>query len=172
MNKEKVLVLLGLGSNQGNRLEYLEKAIHEISKIDSLQIIQASSVYISQAIGPKQRDFYNLVIAVETRQKAEKLLTELQSIEKKLGRIKKTKWGPRTIDIDILIYGKEIIKTERLTIPHKEIYRRKFVILPLLELSKDLKLSDLRKIETSMEIVKNQRVSKIIDSEKIKKWIS
>lgn len=124
---------LSLGSNLGDREKFLKKAISEIKKI--AKIIQKSKIYETSPVGYKnQGDFLNMVIKIETDINPQELLKKIQKIEKDLGRERKIKNGPRTIDIDILIYENTIVDEPDLKIPHPRMYERKFVLVPLLEL--------------------------------------
>jgi 2-amino-4-hydroxy-6-hydroxymethyldihydropteridine diphosphokinase len=131
-------VYLGLGSNQDNPAAQLEQAIESLHKDDQLTVKAISSNYRSAPIGPgDQDDYINAVVCVETSLSAEQLLDCLQEIENRQGRVRKQRWGERTLDLDILLYDNEIIDTERLTIPHKELSNRNFVLLPLMEITSE-----------------------------------
>jgi dihydroneopterin aldolase/2-amino-4-hydroxy-6-hydroxymethyldihydropteridine diphosphokinase len=133
-----VKVFLGLGSNLGNRVEYIERAIEEIGSLKDTKIIKKASLYETEPWGFKEQpDFINSAVEIETMLSAEELFNEVKSIEQKLKRKSKGKWQEREIDIDILFYGNEIIKSERINIPHKEIEKRKFVLIPMYELAPD-----------------------------------
>ena len=128
------IIYLSLGSNIGNRRKNLEKALIELEK-NNINIIKISSVYETEPVGPKQRNFYNIAGKFSTNLLPDELLKQLKQIEKTLGRIKTFRWGPRVIDIDILFYGAQIIKTKNLIIPHKEIANRAFVLVPMKEIA-------------------------------------
>ena len=133
-------VFLGLGSNKGNKIEYLKKAVYEINKDDKCSVLKCSSVYESKPLGvPGQNNFFNAVIQIKTGYSASELFQKIKNIEKTIGRTENIKWGPREIDIDLLFYGSRIISDENLSIPHKEILNRDFVIEPLLEIAPDIK---------------------------------
>ncbi|MCK9186080.1 2-amino-4-hydroxy-6-hydroxymethyldihydropteridine diphosphokinase [Candidatus Gracilibacteria bacterium] len=124
---------LSLGSNLGDRENFLKKAISEIKKIAKIK--KKSKIYETSPVGYKnQGNFLNMVISIETAVSPKELLENLQKIEKELGREKKIKNGPRTIDIDILTYEDTIVDEPNLKIPHPRMYERKFVLVPLLEL--------------------------------------
>ena len=108
-------IYLSLGSNIGNRKKNLEKALTELNK-NNIKEIKISSLYETEPVGPKQRNFYNIA-------------------GKFKGRTKTYHWGPRVIDIDILFYGKQTIKSKNLIIPHKEIVNRAFVLIPMNEIA-------------------------------------
>ena len=134
-------VFLGLGSNVGNRKEYLEKAIKALKDISGITVTNMSSIYETEPFGEiKQDKFLNMVIKIETTLAPEKLLKITMAIEKDLDRLRTVRWGPRTIDIDILLYGNEVINTKDLTIPHAGLIERDFVLVPLLEIDSEIKL--------------------------------
>ena len=128
------IIYLSLGSNIGNRKKNLEKAIAEISS-NNISTIKVSSLYETEPVGPKQRNFYNIAGKFKTNLNPKELLKVLKQIEQKLGRTKTYRWGPRVIDIDILFYGRQIIKSKNLIIPHKEIINRVFVLVPMNEIA-------------------------------------
>ncbi|HMS64156.1 MAG TPA: 2-amino-4-hydroxy-6-hydroxymethyldihydropteridine diphosphokinase [Ignavibacteria bacterium] len=133
-----VKAYLGIGSNIGERISYIENAISEINKISGIKITKISSVYETEPWGEiKQDDFLNCVIEIEADIEPEGLLKKLKSIEKKLGRNKTAKWSEREIDIDLLFYGNEILLNEFLKIPHLQIEKRKFVLIPMAEIASD-----------------------------------
>lgn len=126
-------VYLSLGSNIGNRRRNIEKALMQLEK-NKIFKITISSFYETEAVGPAQRNFYNIAGKFKTEFSPLDLLKTLKQIEKFLGRTKTYRWGPRVIDIDILFYGKKIFKTKKLTVPHKEILNRAFVLVPMNEI--------------------------------------
>jgi len=134
-------VFLGLGSNMGDRNEYLQKAIKALEYVPEITVINLSSIYETEPFGGITQDkFLNMVIKIETTLIPDKLLEVTMAIEKELDRVRTVRWGPRTIDIDILLYGNEVISTRDLTIPHPGITERDFVLVPLLEVDSDIKL--------------------------------
>jgi 2-amino-4-hydroxy-6-hydroxymethyldihydropteridine diphosphokinase len=127
-------VLLGLGSNIGNKEENINKALDLISEV--CEIKRISPLYLTEPVGAiKQEWFLNCVVEVKTDYDPEKLLSYFKSIEQKLGRTKRIKNGPRSIDIDILFYEDQIVKTKNLIIPHPLIQERLFVLKPLMDLN-------------------------------------
>lgn len=129
-------IYLGLGSNIDPRKSYLKKAVFEINRLPQTKVTKKSSIYKTKAVGYKdQDDFLNAVIKIESRLSPENLLKKLLKIEKNLGRVRTKKWGPRTIDIDILLYGDRKYKSEDLTVPHPEMTERAFVLIPLAEIA-------------------------------------
>ncbi len=172
MRREKEFVFLSLGTNIGDRLQNLMKGLLMLDAVKGLEIDAVSSIYESKAIGPKQRDFYNMVISIQTKLSPRNLLNECQKIEKKLGRLKKEKWGPRTIDIDILLYGKQKIKNKDLVIPHEQMVSRRFVLEPLLEISDNQKTIKKNEIKDLLEKVKDQKITKIAKAKDVWSWNS
>ncbi|HVW96973.1 MAG TPA: 2-amino-4-hydroxy-6-hydroxymethyldihydropteridine diphosphokinase [Mucilaginibacter sp.] len=130
-------VFLLLGSNMGDRQQYLQSAVNLInSRIAPVCLL--SSVYETQSWGKTDEpDYLNQVLSLETQMAAGDLLLEVLNIERDLGRIREEKWGSRTIDIDILFYGEEIIRETGLIIPHPELHRRRFTLEPLAEIAGD-----------------------------------
>jgi 2-amino-4-hydroxy-6-hydroxymethyldihydropteridine diphosphokinase len=132
------MVVLGLGSNQGNREEYLQQAVQSLKNI--LADVFCSSVYESNALlpdnAPKEWDtaFLNMAVKGKTDLPPPVLLQEIQRIERSLGRISRGHWGPREIDIDILVYDDEVMNEAELIIPHKELLNRDFALIPLAEI--------------------------------------
>jgi len=141
MNKTYLL----LGSNMGNSKASLSKAVVQIEKLIG-KITRQSGLYSTAAWGnTKQPDFLNQVIIVETELSAPQTMATILNIEKKMGRIRTIKNAPRVIDIDILFFNKEMINQAELVIPHPEIQNRRFVLVPLNQLSPNLKHPALNK---------------------------
>lgn len=133
---------LGLGSNLDDPIHQVCRAVDEIAALPNTQLIQQSSWYRSTAVGPEQPDYINGVVAIETNLEPEPLLDALQGIEAAHQRVRAERWGPRTLDLDILLYADQVLDTNRLQVPHPWLKQRNFVILPLAELSLDLRLPD------------------------------
>ena len=135
MTAESILVHLGLGSNLGDRKEFLSMACNHLCS-EAICEFRASSIYESEPLLKMQQpDYLNMVVCGLTVLKPRELLKKCQQIEITSGRIREERWGPREIDIDILSYGSRIINKENLVIPHPEIENRSFVLMPMLELS-------------------------------------
>ncbi|MDP7285988.1 MAG: 2-amino-4-hydroxy-6-hydroxymethyldihydropteridine diphosphokinase [Dehalococcoidales bacterium] len=133
---EAITVYLGLGSNMGDRLDNLDSALDLLSQ--RLRVSKISSIYDTEALGDTdQPRFLNLVCQAHTRLESAGLLALVKGIEKKLGRVGKSV-TPRPIDIDILLYGKQVTETPELTIPHPKMTERVFVLVPLAEVAPDL----------------------------------
>lgn len=139
MSGKNNTVFIGLGSNVGNRLENLQRSISCINLLSNTIVKSVSSVYETLPFGNKdQSDFYNAVIKIETEYSPGELLNELKKIEKKIGRIKRERWGPREIDLDILLFNDLIFSDEIITLPHKGIINRDFVLFPLVEIEPEI----------------------------------
>ncbi|WP_339755956.1 2-amino-4-hydroxy-6-hydroxymethyldihydropteridine diphosphokinase [uncultured Winogradskyella sp.] len=161
-------VYIALGSNKGNKLQYLQYAVDAIFENIGL-VSKISKVYTAPALGFEGDDFYNACIKVETELKPKKILKELQAIESRLGRVAKINSGyeSREIDLDILFYNDEIIKEKILLIPHPELHKRRFVLQPLLDIAKELEHPVLNKnIELLLEACMDKSVI-----EPIKIWL-
>jgi len=125
--------IIGLGSNVGDRVKYIEKSITKIS--DFLRIRKISSVYQSDSLlTDGQIKYYNIVLSGDTYYKAVELLYILKNIEKEVGRIKRGKWKEREIDLDIIDFDRNILQSEELILPHKHMHKRSFVLYPLREI--------------------------------------
>lgn len=136
---------LALGSNVGERLEQMRSAL-DLLNVEGVAIIAASPVYQNRAIGMGDADpFLNAVVEVQTNLEAEALLDVCLAVENKLGRVRTGGWSPRTIDVDVLIFGETRVETERLQLPHPRIAERDFVLQPLADIAPEL-LIDGRKV--------------------------
>ncbi len=133
------IVYLGLGSNLGNRIKKLIQAKCLLEKDPKVQVGEVSSIYETSPIGPKQNDFLNCVFKIKTLYSPLELLRVVKGIENNMKRKKTFRDGPRVIDIDILFYGKKVVRTEELTIPHPRFAERKFVLEPLAEIAANLR---------------------------------
>ncbi len=127
---------LSIGSNIGDRLSYLKEAVRILNADDDISVSAVSSIYETAPVGfTEQADFLNIVCRIETKLDASSLLAVCQDIEKELGRVREVRWGPRTVDLDILLYNNENIEMKNLTIPHPRMQERAFVLIPLLEIA-------------------------------------
>jgi len=134
---------LGLGSNIEPRVEYINQAIREIEEIQGIEITGRSSLYLTSPWGKmNQDDFINMVLRIRTALPALTLLHHLKNIEIKMGRHQNERWGPRIIDLDILLYGDETISDQALTVPHPHMRQRLFVLLPLAEIDAEVVFPD------------------------------
>ena len=131
-----VIAYLGIGSNLGDPIENCRKALREIASLKNVHVLRRSSLYRTEPVGDiPQEWFVNGVVEVRTTFTAPQLLKALQWVEQALGRERRGRWEPRIIDIDILLYGQEIIKTESLVVPHPELHKRRFVLVPINEIA-------------------------------------
>ena len=113
-----VTVYLGLGSNLGDRLNHLQQAVEQLQAHPEIRVTRVSSIYETVPVGPvEQPDFLNMVVAAETTLSPEELLSAVQEIEQRLHRVRTIRSGPRTLDIDILLYGERVLRQEGLTFP-------------------------------------------------------
>lgn len=130
---------IGLGSNLDHRLTHLQEAVAALERLGTVAAV--SSLYESEPVGgPRQGAFLNAVVVVETELSARELLVELQTIEASTGRLREVKWGPRTLDLDLLLYGAERHETPELEVPHPRLHQRRFVLEPLVEVWPDAPL--------------------------------
>lgn len=130
------IAFIGLGSNMGDKLANLKKAIEGLGKIQGTKVLTVSSLYKTEPVGDVEQDwFVNAVAEVETGLTPRELLNKLLYIEKNLGRIRDEKWGPRVIDLDILLYDNLVMDEEGLSIPHPYLHKRGFVLVPLAEIA-------------------------------------
>ena len=144
-------VFLLLGGNLGNRQQYLQEAIALINS-NIAPVVEISSIYETQSWGKTDDpDYLNQVVTLKTEIPAPELLHKILDIELVLGRKREEKWGPRTIDIDILFYGDEIIDTEELKVPHPELHNRRFTLEPLAEIAPHLIHPVLKKTILAMK---------------------
>ena len=126
---------IGLGSNLGERESMIRRALDDLARLPSTTLVRASSLYDTEPVGDTdQPGFLNAVAQLETGLSARQLLWNLLLIERRLGRVRTRHWGPRVIDLDLLLYGNEVLDQPDLTVPHPELLRRSFVLVPLVEL--------------------------------------
>lgn len=129
-------VLLSLGSNIGDSEYQLNDAVGNLNCMNSTTLVSRSTTYITPPWGKTdQPEFHNVAVLIDTRLTVAELLVNILNIEKEMGRERVEKWGPRTIDIDIILFGDEIVKSERLTVPHPHMHERRFVLEPAAEIA-------------------------------------
>ncbi len=134
---------IGLGSNLDGPHGHVERALAELDALPLTRRRQASSRYASRPVGPAdQPDFVNAVAELSTRLSPLALLDQLQALEQRHGRVRGRRWGPRTLDLDLLLFDDREMVTARLTLPHAEMRRRAFVLVPMAELAPELALPD------------------------------
>ena len=156
---------LSLGSNLGDRAATLDAALRELEASGEVRVVRRSSLYATAPVGKTdQPEFYNLAVEVETALAPEALLDRCQAVERHLGRVRGERWGPRTLDMDILLYDRQVVSTERLIIPHAELLRRRFVLEPLLQIAPDAALPDGSPIAPQLPRVADQPVRRLASS--------
>ncbi|BBN97379.1 2-amino-4-hydroxy-6-hydroxymethyldihydropteridine diphosphokinase [Sporolactobacillus terrae] len=139
IERRRTTAYLGLGSNMGDRAGFLKRALEGLQAEQGVQIVRCSSIYETDPYGPvEQADFLNMTAQIETLLPALALLKKLQTIEADLNRTREVHWGPRTIDLDLLLFGQEMTYSEVLSLPHPDIARRAFVLKPLAEIAPHL----------------------------------
>jgi 2-amino-4-hydroxy-6-hydroxymethyldihydropteridine diphosphokinase len=128
---------IGIGSNLGDRKANTREAVDRVSKLPTTRIVRASSLYESEPLGDAKTWFVNSVIEIETEFAPDALLRRLKAIETSMGRkrVKGKRWGSRIIDLDILLCDHEVVEKRSLKVPHPEMHKRRFVLLPLAELA-------------------------------------
>lgn len=138
------LAYIAIGSNLASPLEQVNAAVQALGEIPLTRIVAVSSFYRTPPLGPQdQPDYLNAAVVLETALSAETLLDNTQRIELQQGRVRKAeRWGPRTLDLDIMLFGHEIINTERLTVPHYDMKNRGFMLWPLFEVAPALLFPD------------------------------
>ncbi|MGB1197607.1 MAG: 2-amino-4-hydroxy-6-hydroxymethyldihydropteridine diphosphokinase [Thalassotalea sp.] len=149
------LAYIGLGSNLSDPKQQIINALAELKHIAKSELVAVSSLYFSRPMGPQdQPDYMNAVAAIETTLAPLALLDSLQAIENSAGRERKdNRWGARTLDLDILLYGQDVIKSERLTVPHYGLHLREFVLIPLAEIAPTLLLPNGKSISLLADII-------------------
>jgi 2-amino-4-hydroxy-6-hydroxymethyldihydropteridine diphosphokinase len=148
------IAYIGIGSNLGDRVHHCKKAILAISKTGRHKLLAESSLYKTQPLGYTSQDwFVNGVIKIETDLEALELLRTLKTVESRMGRTETFRWGPRTIDLDLLFFDDIEFHTEELQIPHPLIQNRQFVLIPLAEIDRNLVHPVLKK--TVQELLNN-----------------
>jgi 2-amino-4-hydroxy-6-hydroxymethyldihydropteridine diphosphokinase len=159
MKGNPVKAYIGLGSNMGNREENLIAALAALQLAENIQVERTSALYLTEPVGYLQQDsFINAVAEITTNLQPNQLLAVLQKVEEKLLRERIIHWGPRTIDLDILIYGEENIMTPALTIPHPRAIERAFVLRPLAELDPQLAIAGVP-VSQWLEGVATQKIN-------------
>jgi 2-amino-4-hydroxy-6-hydroxymethyldihydropteridine diphosphokinase len=153
---------IGLGSNLNDPVQQVKTALAELGGLVDCSLCAVSSLYRSPPMGPAdQPDYVNAVARLRTRLPAAALLDALQGIEARHGRRRGRRWGERTLDLDLLVYGREVIDTRRLTVPHPGIAERNFVLYPLAELAPGLVIPGLGAIEELLRCCPDTGLSRI-----------
>jgi 2-amino-4-hydroxy-6-hydroxymethyldihydropteridine diphosphokinase len=153
---------VGLGANQCDPRRQLEQALRELDEIERTRLVRSSSFYRSAPVGYiNQPDFVNAVAELETGLPAERLLAELQSIEARHGRQRSFANAPRTLDLDLLLFGEALVSEPELTVPHPRMHERAFVLLPLLEIAPDAAIPGRGKASALLAGCPSQTVERI-----------
>jgi 2-amino-4-hydroxy-6-hydroxymethyldihydropteridine diphosphokinase len=131
-----VVCFIGLGSNIADPVSNCLESVDRIAAFSRSKVLKRSSLYWTEPVGMTEQEwFVNAVVEIETKYRASTLLEILQKIEDDMGRVRNERWGPRIIDLDILLYGQEIISEGDLIVPHPELHKRRFVLVPLCEIA-------------------------------------
>lgn len=159
----EVISYISLGSNMGDKRKNIESAINQLKNRKNIEVLEVSSLYETPPWGLEDQDsFYNAVVKIKTNLKPLELLGGLQEIENNLFRERVIRWGPRTIDLDILLYGDESINNSRVVIPHENLVNRGFVLVPLLELDKEENiLINNKKISVHLKVLDTTDILKL-----------
>lgn len=147
------LVYIAIGSNLASPLEQVNAAIRALADIPDSRVVSVSSLYRTPPLGPQdQPDYLNAAVALETSLAPEALLDHTQRIELQQGRVRKAeRWGPRTLDLDIMLFGDAIINSERLTVPHYDMKNRGFMLWPLFKIAPQLHFPDGLALRAALE---------------------
>lgn len=165
-DRHKTDTYIGIGSNLDNPRQHVLTACQQLSELPESQLICHSDLYISAPMGPQdQPDYINAAALIKTALLPQQLLTELQAIEQHHGRERKHRWGERTLDLDILIYGELQIDSQQLTIPHIGIEQRAFVIYPLFDITPTLHIPGLGSLERLKNKLQDASIRKLPNSE-------
>ncbi|MED3662416.1 2-amino-4-hydroxy-6-hydroxymethyldihydropteridine diphosphokinase [Ureibacillus sp. FSL K6-8385] len=157
-------VYLSLGTNLGDREKHLKEAIKLLQQQEGIVIQKVSPIYETAPVGyVNQPSFLNMALYAQTTLTPFELLEKCQSIEHDLGRVRTIRWGPRTIDLDILLYNNDNIESEKLIIPHPRMFERAFVLVPLMDVAKKPYTEKLQQAETALRNMD-------IEKEGIRKW--
>ena len=141
------IAYLSIGSNLGDRFEYLQNSVIGICNNPKISKVRVSSIYETTPVGgPQQDDFLNAVVEIDTQLSPVELLAFAQQLEQKANRVRTQHWGPRTLDVDILDYQNEVSSNPELTLPHPRISERAFVVVPWFELAPEVEVTGLGKL--------------------------
>lgn len=138
---------VALGSNLADPEAQVRRAFEELAAIPGTRLVARSRLYRTRAVGPPQPDYVNAVALLETRLDADDLFDRLLGIEAVHGRVRGERWGPRTLDLDLLVYGDAVIDTPRLSVPHPQLALRPFVLVPLAEVAPALEVPGLGRVD-------------------------
>lgn len=155
---------LSLGTNMGDREQNLKQAVAMLQEMPDVEVTKVSSIYETAPVGyTEQASFLNIALLIETNLSALALLERCQSVENELGRVREVRWGPRIIDLDILLFNNENIEVENLTVPHPRMFERAFVLVPLMEITEQLDSPHL-------QLAKDHLARLDVEEEVVEKW--
>jgi 2-amino-4-hydroxy-6-hydroxymethyldihydropteridine diphosphokinase len=156
------VAFVGIGSNLAEPVKQVEEALLELDRLPHSRLVKRSSLYKSAPVGfADQPDFINAVAQLETGVSADRLLSELQEIESRHGRKRSVANAPRSLDLDLLMFGNSQLKTKDLTLPHPRMHERAFVLKPLVEISPEVSIPGIGAAKVLLEKVENQIVEKV-----------
>ncbi len=136
-----ITAYIALGSNLENPGLQLQRAVDDLDSVPGVNVTGVSKLYVSKPVGPQdQPDYCNAAVEIQTSLEALSLLDALQEIENNHGRVRTIRWGARTLDLDMILYGDQVIESERLVVPHYQMHVRNFVVLPIFDINPDLLL--------------------------------
>jgi 2-amino-4-hydroxy-6-hydroxymethyldihydropteridine diphosphokinase len=153
---EATRAYIGLGANLGDARATLHDAVHRLAHLPATTFVQVSQTWRSAPVDATGPDFYNAVAAVDTTLDAEALLAALHEIEATHGRERPYRNAPRTLDLDLLLYGQARVHTPRLTLPHPRMHLRRFVLGPLLELAPHIAIPGIGPVENALAAISDQ----------------
>ena len=155
-------VYVGLGANLGEPERTLAAAVEDLARLADVHLRRCSSLYAAAPVGPPQPEFRNAVVALSTRHRPESLLAALLEVERAHGRVRDQRWGPRLLDLDILLWGERVVDQPGLRIPHPELHRRRFALEPLAELDPGARHPVLQKtVAELLAAVRDQPVRRL-----------
>ena len=158
----KVQAFIGLGANLGDPQGQIRRAIAALGALPRTRLLASSSLYRSAPVGvAPQPDFVNAVAKIETALSARELLEELLTAEARAGRERPVPGAPRTLDLDLLLYGDAVIDEPGLVVPHPRMHERAFVLMPLAEIAPDISIPRRGSVKTLLAACRNQKISKI-----------
>ena len=161
-----VTAYIGLGSNQADPPRQLDAAVAALASLPGTTVTQVSPRYVTAPFGPvPQPDFLNAVAEIRTTLDADALLTALHAIEAAQGRVRAVRWGPRTLDLDLLVYGDERVDTPRLVVPHPGIVQRNFVLYPLRDIAPLLEIPGVGRVSELAAQVSGEGIRRHGDQE-------
>ena len=162
MTREPERAYIGIGSNLDNPLRQVSDAFGELGALPGTRVLLASPCYQSPPLGPEgQPDYVNAVAMLDTEMDALALLDGLQLIEQRHGRVRGERWGPRTLDLDLLLFGDRVIESPRLSVPHPEMPNRAFVLVPLHDIAPGLILPGLGQLSELLKRHSNHGLTRI-----------